>query len=191
MEEYYNTLLTSEAYVRSQTDLDDNLLGKVLLPAIKLAQDIEIQTALGTKLYRSLQEKVYTEVINDVENSWYEELLDVYLQPTLAYFTLANCVSLARVKVANIGVVNTVDANVNSEGKPNSDLLKNDYLHFAHHYLKLLQNWLKINKENFPELDECHSCDEPGFASHLNSASNPPLFLGGMRGRKVFGTPEL
>lgn len=183
---YKDILLTSEAYVRSQTDLDDNLLGKVLLPAIKLAQDIELQEALGTRLYRSLQQKVFDETIGDTGNTQYEELLDDYVQPFLAYQTLANCVSLARAKVANIGVVNTTDTNVNSEGKPNSDLLKNDYLHFAHHYLKLLQNWLKVNKNLFIELDECHNCDEAGMASHLNSASNTPLWLGGYRGRKEY-----
>lgn len=179
-------LLTSEAYVRSQTDLDDNLLGKVLLPAIKLAQDIELQEALGTRLYRSLQQKVFDEVMDDSGNTQYLELLDDYVQPFLAYQTLANCVSLSRVKVMNAGVVNTTDTNVNAESKPNADLLKNDYLHFAHHYLKLMQNWLKVNKDLFPELSECHSCEEPGFASHLNSASNPPLWLGGYRGKKTF-----
>lgn len=184
MNDYKTVLLTSEAYVRSQTDLDDNLLGKVLLPAIKLAQDIELQEALGTKLYRSLQQKVYDEVINEDDNAYYLELLDDYVQPFLAYQTLANCVSLSRVKVANIGVVNTTDTNVNSEGKPNADLLKNDYLHFAHHYLKLMQNWLKVNKKEFIELDECHNCDEPGMASHLNSAANPSLWLGGYRNRR-------
>jgi hypothetical protein len=184
---YKDILLTSEAYVRSQTDLDDNLLGKVLLPAIKLAQDIELQTALGTRLYRSLQQKVFDETITETGNTQYQELLDDYVQPFLAYQTLANCVSLARAKVANIGVVNTTDTNVNSEGKPNADLLKNDYLHFAHHYLKVMQNWLKVNKEFFEELDDCHPCDQEGFASHLNSAANSPIWLGGYRSKKVFG----
>ena len=188
---YKDILLTSEAYVRSQTDLDDNLLGKVLLPAIKLAQDIELQEALGTRLYRSLQQKVFDEVMDETGNTQYKELLDDYIQPFLAYQTLANCVSLSRVKVANAGVVNTTDANVNSETKPNADLLKNDYLHFAHHYLKLLQNYLKVNRKDFIELDECHNCDEPGFASHLNSAANPSLWLGGIRSRRIYGVPEL
>lgn len=186
MNDYKNTLLTSEAYVRSQTDLDDNLLGKVLLPAIKLAQDIELQEALGTMLYRSLQQKVSDETIDQTGNTQYLELLEDYVQPFLAYQTLANCVSLSRVKVANAGVVNTTDTNVNAESKPNADLLKNDYLHFAHHYLKMMQNWLKVNRELFPELEECHSCDEPGMASHLNSAANSPLWLGGYRGRRMF-----
>lgn len=191
MEEYYNTLLTSESYVKSQTDLDDNLTGKILLPAIKLAQDVEVQEALGTKLYRSLQQKVYDSEIDDEGNEWYAELLDVYIQPFLCYQTLSNCVSLTRLKVANMGVVQTTDMNVNSETKSNADLLKEDYLHFAHHYLALLQKWLKVNHQHFPELEECHSCDESGMASHLNSAAGSSMWLGGVRGRKTYGGKEL
>ena len=91
--------------------------------------------------------------------------------------------------MANVGVVNTTDTNINNEGKSGADLLKEDYLHFAHHYLAMMQKWIKANAVHFPELDECHSCDDSGMASHLNSAAGSSMWLGGPRG-VMYKNPE-
>lgn len=189
--DYKDVLLTSEAYIRSQTNLDDNLLGKVLLPSIKLAQDIELTEALGDCLVDALKMMVYDESIKEEENIMYSTLLDDYIQPFLAYQTLANTVFLGGTKTANIGTVETTDTNIINTAKAERDLTKEGYLHFARHYLKRMQAWLKANKSSFPELDECHTCEDGGMNSHLDSASNTPLWLGGVRGRRVLGIPDL
>ena len=83
-------LLTSEAYIRSQTPLDDNITGKLLLPAIKLAQDIELTEALGEKLVDSIKVKVDEDTIGDTANTLYSVLLEDYIQPFLCYQALGN-----------------------------------------------------------------------------------------------------
>ena len=189
--DYKDTLLTSEAYIRSQTNADDNLTGKVLLPAIKLAQDIELTEALGDRLVEALQYKVFNEEMEDTGNTMYAILLNDYIQPFLAYQTLANLVTLGQTKTANIGTVETTDINIVNTIRADRELVKEGYLHFARHYLKRMQAWVKANRNAFPELTECHNNCDGQTASHLNSASNTPLWLGGMRGRVVFGVPEL
>lgn len=188
--EYDNVLLTSEAYIRSQTPTDDNLTGKVLLPAIKLAQDIELTEALGEKLVDAIKYKVYNEEIGDTANTMYSILLNDYIQPFLAYQTLANTVFIGGTKTANIGTVETTDTNIVNTIRADRELVKEGYLHYARHYLKRMQAWVKAHRDAFPELEECHSCDGQ-MASHLDSASNTPLWLGGFRNRKIFGVPEL
>lgn len=190
MNDYRNVLLVSEAYIRSQTPLDDNITGKLLLPAIKLAQDVEATEALGENLIDSLKMKVNDETINEPENFMYLTLLEEYLDPFLCYQALGNIVFLGGTKTANIGTVETSDINVANAVRADRELVKEGYLHYARHYLKRMQAWVKANRDAFPELEECHNCDGK-TASHLNSAANTPLWLGGQRGRIVLGTPEL
>lgn len=187
---YNDVLLTSEAYIRSQTPTDDNLSGKILLPAIKLAMDVDLTEALGDRLVDALKFKVFEETIDDSANTMYSILLNDYVQPFLCYQAVANTVMLGGTKTANMGTVETSDTNVTNVLKANRDLVKEGYLHYARHYLKRMQAWVKAHRDAFPELEECHNCDGQ-MASHLNSASGAPLWLGGMRGRKVIGIPEL
>lgn len=188
--DYNDILLTSEAYIRSQTPLDDNITGKLLLPAIKLAMDVEATEALGENLMDSLKMKVFDDTINEPENFMYLELLDKYLQPFLCYQALGNIVFLGGTKTANIGTVETTDQNIVNTVRADRELVKEGYLHYARHYLKRMQAWVKANRDSFPELEECHNCDGK-MASHLNSAANSPLWLGGIRSRRIYGVPEL
>jgi hypothetical protein len=190
MNDYRNVLLVSEAYIRSQTDADDNITGKLLLPAIKLSQDVELTEALGDRLVDALKFKVSDGSIDESGNTMYKILLDDYIQDFLSYQTLANLVFLGGTKTANIGTVETTDTNIINTVKANRDLQKEGYLHYARHYLKRMQAWVKAHRDAFPELEECHNCDGQ-MASHLNSASNTPLWLGGFRSRKIVGVPEL
>lgn len=191
MNDYKTVLLTSEAYIRSQTNADDNLTGKLLLPAIKLAMDVEATEALGDCLMDALKMMVFDNTINEPENYMYLDLLDNYLQPFLAYQALANLVFLGGTKTANIGTVETTDTNIVNTIRADRELVKEGYLHFARHYLKRMQAWLKANRSSFPELAECHHSCDGQTASHLNSAAGSPLWLGGERGRRVIGVPEL
>ena len=187
---YKDVLLTSEAYIRSQTSVDDNITGKLLLPAIKLAQDIELTEALGEKLVDSIKIKVDEDTIGDTANTLYSVLLEDYIQPFLCYQALGNLVFLGGTKTANIGTVETTDTNIVNTVKAQRDLVKEGYLHFARHYLKKMQAWVKAHRNDFPELEECHNCDGT-TASHLDSAANSPIWLGGFRGRMIKGVPEL
>lgn len=55
---YKNVLLISEDYIKSESNLDNNVSGKYLQSAIKLAQDIELQSLIGTKLLEKIQKLV-------------------------------------------------------------------------------------------------------------------------------------
>ena len=56
--EYRNVLLISEDYIKSESNLDNNVSGKYLQSAIKLAQDIELQSLIGTKLLEKIQKLI-------------------------------------------------------------------------------------------------------------------------------------
>lgn len=74
-------LLISEDYVKTNSGLDSNTYGKFLMPAIKEAQEMGLQTIIGTGLYKTILAMVAEGTIADVENSDYKNLLDAYIQP--------------------------------------------------------------------------------------------------------------
>ena len=50
-----NVLLISEATLKKYTLINDNMDGVYILPAIQMAQDIDLDTAIGTKLCNKLK----------------------------------------------------------------------------------------------------------------------------------------
>lgn len=58
MNSYRNVMLISEDYIKSNSSLDNNVSGKYLQSAIFSAQDIELQSLIGTKLLEKIQKLV-------------------------------------------------------------------------------------------------------------------------------------
>ena len=175
-------LLTSEDYIKTNSNLNDNVWGKSLLPAIREAQDIYLQTFIGTCLYEKLMELVDTEDIDLTENVQYKDLLDDKIQPFLLYQTISCIIHVLNVKLANYGASVSNDQYLVGLTQKDADLLKNFYEDKANFYAKRMQNFLKANRDSFPEL-EC-GCSED-LKPHLDDSARSPIFLGGIRGRKV------
>lgn len=177
-----NVLLLSEDSLKSNSSLNDNCFGKNILPAIKTSQDIELQEIIGTCLYKSLCNKVEDGSISDSENIQYKFLLDEYVQPYLTYITLAHLVQEMSTKLANFGLVESNDEHLINLSLEERDLVKSQWTYYADSYCKRMQEYLKANRELFPELN---SCECGGVKPCLDSAASINLFLGGFRSRRL------
>ena len=123
-----NVLLISEDYLKTESFLDDNVSGKYLLTAIKMAQDIELQSIIGTKLLHSIQKKVFDNVI-ELEDNWrYKDLLDNYIQPFLLYQVLSEIVIPISYKMSNFGVMQSSDEKDYAVDNKQINLVKKFYL---------------------------------------------------------------
>ena len=199
--EYKNVLLVSEDKVKSESNIDANISGKYLLTAIKLAQDTQLQSTIGTELLESLQKKVinytadvpvhpiepeepYSDSIDDHKNSRYKELLDYYIQPYLIYQVLSEIIIPISYKLSNFGVMRTDDEKAYVADNSKVDLLKQHYNDKADFYKRRLQYYLIDHFNDFPELVEYHSIDK--MFPNLYSASNSSLWLGGAIGKTFY-----
>ena len=63
-----DVLLISESYIKSVTNVSDNIAGDYLLPAIKLAQDVDLESTIGTQLLEQIQQLIYNNDISNQEN---------------------------------------------------------------------------------------------------------------------------
>lgn len=171
-------LLVSEDTIKTYSGLNDNIWGKSLLPAIREAQEIGLQSIIGTCLYQSLCSKVEDGSITASTNTQYKELLDNQVQYYLIYRVIADLVPVIGVKLGNIGVVISNDEHVQNLTEDERSRVDTYYTYRADFYAKRLQEFLLQNKELYPELDEC-SCSQ--MKANLESAASIGLWLGGYR----------
>lgn len=171
-------LLTSEDYIKTNSHLNDNVWGDYLLPAIKTAQDIGLQSILGSCLYNSLLGMVDDGSITATTNTAYKTLLDDYIQDYMMYQVITDLVPIIGVKLANIGVAISNDEHIQNLPEGERNRLATYFQYRADFYCKRLQEFLIENKEAFSELDECQ-CSR--IKENLDSAASTGIFLGGYR----------
>ena len=184
-----DVLLISESYIKSVTNISDNLAGDYLLPAIKLAQDIDLESTIGTQLLEKIQELIYNNDISNQENSNYKLLLDNYIQPYLAYATIKHLTPTVAYKLVNQGIVRTDDEKSYNVTSNEVDKVADYYNHISNTYKKRLQLFLIANYNNFPELLNWKSISD--IKSNLYSAAGCNVNLGGPRGRSIFNPSYL
>lgn len=171
-------LLCSDDYIKSNSALNDNIFGKFLAPAIREAQDINLQMYLGECLYKTILGMVADNSITSSTNESYKALLDDYIQPFLLYQVQANIIPTINVKLGNIGSVVSNDEHIATLSQGNIDLVQSDFQHKADFYGQRMLNFILNHSSEF-NLDEC-ACKE--LKAHLDSSASTTIWLGGYQG---------
>ena len=167
-----NTLLISEKYVKTQSNIQDNVWGDFLTPAIREAQDIELQPIIGRPLYKKILKEVEEK---DVEER-FKTLIEDWIQPYLLYQTIVSLIPSIGTKLGNIGTVISNDEHVQNISSSERENLEYRYRYLADHYKSELQKYLLANKDLYPELTS--TCLKN---LNLKSSNSLPLWTGGVR----------
>lgn len=174
-------LLTSSGYVKNHSGLNDNTYDKMIIPALERAQDISLCEALGECMVEALEDMVDDGSISESANYQYKMLLDKYIQPFLAYQTLAFITLELGQVMGNGGVDVVTDEHRSSLSQDERNQVSSYWQRHADAYLGKMQRWLrKQNVSLFPELKGCGLCSD---GATLDSAAKTSIFLGGKRGK--------
>ena len=92
-------LLVSANFIKNVTNIDDNMPGKLIEPAIYEAQNEGLRTVLGDSLVDRLEDLVRTDKIDQEGYEMYKALL-TKCQYYLTYTAMANICMLTAVKVS-------------------------------------------------------------------------------------------
>lgn len=177
----YNVLLINSNLIKSITNISDNVADSYILPAISLAQDIDLESVIGTSLKEALQEIVYDNLIDTDGYSNYKYLLDKYIQPYLTYTTIVYLIPTLATKIANAGIIKTDDEKMYNISSNEVDKLKAYYQHLADVYKNRLQRYLIAEYNAYPELGQWKSL--ASLKANLYSSASCGLSLGGKRGK--------
>lgn len=172
-------LLVSANFIKNVTNIDDNMPGKLIEPAIFEAQNEGLRGILGDSLVNRLENLVETGEIENQEFIQYKNLL-IKCQYFLAYTALANICMLTTVKISPAGLEQVGDEHMTPLDITESYRLQDFYQHKADYLCHQLQNYVWNNRTSFPELSEC---DCRSIRANLFSAATTGLWLGGIRGR--------
>ena len=104
-------LLSSEMYIKSVTNISDNLAPKYLLSALREAQEVSLKSILGDALLEKLKSLVESREIDEAANEKYKYLLGK-CQYYLAYMTIVEVINKVSFKIGNAGLVKTSDENM-------------------------------------------------------------------------------
>ena len=171
-----NILLISEDTLKTHSSLNKNVWADNLSSVIKATQDVDLQRILGSCLYKKVLELVNDGEIRNAKYSIYKTLLDEYITDYLIYQTLVNLIPEISTKITNMGLVTSNDEHVQNVTQGERDLVMGQYQKYADAYCKMMQDFLKENRDSFPELNCCG-------APTLDSSADTSLWLGGIRSK--------
>lgn len=142
-------LLISEKTLKTEGFINDNVGGELVRPSIELAQDINLQELIGTKLLDKVCSLVESGAITgDTE---YKLLLDEYITPYLLWKVTSLIQIPTAVKTRNLGVVQTNDANVVNMSLKDVQAITRDYDNKASFYANRMTKYLCANRNKYPE----------------------------------------
>ena len=97
-----NILLISENKIKYFSELDPSLeYEKLVLPFIKISQDIQLTQLLGEKFMDTL----YTGVENNNLSTTYKTFIDDYVADYLVHYTIYNALPSIYTRIRNKGVI--------------------------------------------------------------------------------------
>lgn len=168
-------LLSSEAFIKSVSNISDNVSGKYILPSLREAQEIGLRGILGDRLLDKLKALMRDNQLTGA----YLTLVD-RCQYYLAYKTITEVVNKVSYKIVNFGVAKSTDENL--QVATQDEIAKQQYYYQskADSCCLDLQHFLLDNRADYPELTEscCYRIE-----SNLHSAATCGIFLGGARNR--------
>lgn len=149
------TYIIDEATIKDLTTIDSNVDVKLLEKAIRNAQDIQIQTALGTALYR----KILSDIDANTLAGDYLTLTDQYVSPALVEWVnfYAKPHLLYKLRNKSIDTQGGDSSSPISEGEMRQ--LREEDKNLAEWYTQRLKDYLCENHELFPELDQNNTAD--------------------------------
>lgn len=173
-------LLSSEVFIKSVTNISDNVAGKYILASLREAQEVGLKNIIGERLLEKLKSLVKDGKIDEHENIRYKYLLNK-CQYYLAYMTIVEMVYKVSYKIGNAGVVKTTDDNLQVATFDEIIAQKEYYQSKADFHCMEVQNYILEDMVGYPEVDE-NLCRK--IHATLHSAATCGFFLGGARGKR-------
>lgn len=139
-------LLVSEQRFKQWTNVDTNVRTEEITPFILQAQDITIQSSLGTKFYNHIKDGIINDTLTDDEKT----LLNDYIGPTLMQYALYLMLPGLKYKLMDKGVVSGTSEETSPTSLEELKYLRQSVLDTYEFYSKRLREYLIDFDHLFP-----------------------------------------
>lgn len=140
-------LFVSEDTIKKSTTINGNVDVELLLPYIKVAQDIHIHQLLGTDLY----DKIQADITGGTLTGNYQSFTDDYIQPVLIHYALFECLPFLSYKIMNKDIVRKISETSTPASLEDIKYMREIVKNTAEYYATRLVDYLCNNNHLFPE----------------------------------------
>ena len=184
-------LFISEETIKNSTTINGNVDAELLLPYIKVSQDIHVQQLLGTDLYDVLQDKIAGTGGASLAGN-YKILVDEYIQPVLIHYSLYECVPFLSYKIMNKDIVRKISETSTPASLEDIKYMRNIIVNTAQFYAERLVEYLKNNTSLFPEFSTNSGADmSPSNEAYFNGMNLEGLQQSTRITLRDFLTPDI
>ena len=152
-------LFISEDKLKDSTAINMNVDVDFLLPFVKQAQKLYVETKLGTDLNQKIKDLIVAGTINDPANSNYKTLLDTYIGDMLPNFALYHAIPFLRFKIENGNIYSKTSENGVALTTEEAQHLRSEVLNTGEYYTERMIDYIKNNISLFPEYNTNSGAD--------------------------------
>ena len=140
-------LFISEAKLKDSTAINLNLDVDLLLPFVREAQKLYVETALGT----DLTDKLKADIIAGTLAGAYQTLVDDYIGDMLPAYSLYHALPYLRFKVENGNIYSKTSETGTALSESEAQHFREEILNTASYYRERLIDYVRNNLASFPE----------------------------------------
>jgi hypothetical protein len=186
-------LFISEQKLKDSTAINLNVDTNLLLPFVKEAQKLYVETALGTDLTQKLKDLITAGTIGNVGNEAYKTLVDEYVGDMLPGYALYHAIPYLRFKVENGNIYSKTSETGNALTTEEAQHLREEVMNTASYYRERLIDYVRDNTSSFPEFSTNSGSDVSPSSENYYAGMNleKPTNRGTKLTLRDFLTPDL
>jgi hypothetical protein len=158
------TIITRDQLLQ-RTPLNGNIDNDKIVPHMVTAQDIELQTVIGTPLYNKILADVEANTLAGV----YLDLYEGYIVPMVCHYTAANFYLFHAFEIGNGGIYRHQSENSFTPDLNDIRSLSEEQRNKGNHYRSRLSDYLTYYSSLFPEYLQSAT---PGMSPDTRVANN-------------------
>ena len=160
-------LFISEDKLKDSTAINMNVDVEFLLPFVKEAQKLYIETALGTDLNQKLKDLIVAGTLNNAGNEAYATLVNTYIGDCLPNYAFYHAIPFLRFKVANVNIYRKTSETGNALSTEEAQHLRSEVMNTGEYYRERLIDYIKNNTSSYPEFSTNSGADvSPSSANY-------------------------
>ena len=144
-------LFISEAKLKDSTAINLNVDVDLLLPYVRQAQKLYVETKLGTDLNNKLKDLIVAGTVNLPANAAYKTLLDDYIGDMLPNWAFYHAIPFLRFKIENGNIYSKTSETGNSLSTEESQHLREEVRNTSEYYTERMIDYICNNNSLFPE----------------------------------------
>ena len=186
-------LFISEQKLKDSTAINLNVSTDLLLPYVRQAQKLYVETKLGTDLTQKLKDLIKLGTIGNVGNEAYKTLVDDYIGDMLPNWAFYHAVPFLRFKIENGNIYSKTSETGNALSTEEAQHLREEVRNTAEYYTERMIDYVRNNTSSFPEYSTNSGADvNPDSNAYYNGMNlERPMQQGTKLTLRNFLTPDL